>query len=91
MVVAFRGDASYYTQTDMAMIKEADRADALQIQAKMRELKAANGIEGLEQCNVPLGARKLDPARLMPEVKLVPNGWIALVGYQQNGYSYIVP
>jgi intracellular sulfur oxidation DsrE/DsrF family protein len=91
MVIAFRGDASYYTQSDLSLVKEADRADALQIQAKMRELRAANGIESLEQCNVPLASRKLDSTKIIPEVKLVPNGWIALVGYQQRGYSYIVP
>jgi intracellular sulfur oxidation DsrE/DsrF family protein len=91
MVLAFRGDASYYTQTNLAAIKEADRADALQIAAKLRELRKANGVEALEQCNVPLASRKLNPADLMQEVKLVPNGWISLVHYQERGYSYIVP
>ena len=91
MVLAFRGDASYYTQTNLSMIKEADRADALTIAAKLRELRNANGVEALEQCNVPLASRKLKPADLMQEVKLVPNGWISLANYQQKGYSYIVP
>ena len=91
MVIAFRGDASYYTQTNLSMVKEADRADALAIAAKLRELRKANGVEALEQCNVPLASRKLKPADVMQEVKLVPNGWIALVGYQEKGYSYIVP
>jgi intracellular sulfur oxidation DsrE/DsrF family protein len=91
MVIAFRGDASYYTQTKMGLIKEADRADALAIAAKLRELRKATGVESLEQCNVPLASRKLNPADLMQEVKLVPNGWIALANYQEKGYSYIVP
>jgi intracellular sulfur oxidation DsrE/DsrF family protein len=91
MVISFRGDASYYTQTNLALVKEADRADALQVAAKLRALKAASGVESLEQCNVPLASRKLNPADLMPEVKLVPNGWISLAAYQQKGYSYIVP
>ena len=91
MVLAFRGDASYYTQTNLSMIKEADRADALTIAAKLRDLRKANGVEALEQCNVPLASRKLKPADLMQEVKLVPNGWISLVTYQQKGYAYIVP
>jgi intracellular sulfur oxidation DsrE/DsrF family protein len=91
MVLAFRGDASYYTQTDLSMIKEADRADALKIAAQLRELRKASGVEALEQCNVPLASRKLKPADLMQEVKLVPNGWISLAAYQQKGYSYIVP
>ncbi|MEO5677762.1 MAG: DsrE family protein [Usitatibacter sp.] len=91
MVLAFRGDASYYTQTNLTLVKEADRADALKIAAQLRELRKASGIEALEQCNVPLAARKLKPADVMPEVTLVPNGWISLVAYQQKGYGYIAP
>lgn len=91
MVLTFRGEASWYTQTELHMVKEADRADALQIRAKLKELKAARGVESLEQCNVPLAARKLRKEAIMSEVKLVPNGWIALADYQQKGYAYIAP
>jgi intracellular sulfur oxidation DsrE/DsrF family protein len=91
MVLAFRGDASYYTQTNLSMIKDTDRADALKIAAALRELRKASGVEAIEQCNVPLASRKLKPADLMPEVKLVPNGWISLAAYQQKGYAYIAP
>jgi intracellular sulfur oxidation DsrE/DsrF family protein len=91
MVIAFRGDASYFTQTDAAMIKEADRPDAVKVAAKIKELKAANGVDGIEQCNLPLASRKLKRDAVMPEVKVVPNGWISLVAYQDRGYRYIVP
>jgi uncharacterized protein len=91
IVLAFRGDASYFTQSDMSLIKEADREDAAKIQAKIRELSAASGVAAVEQCNIPLASRKIKPANLMGEVKLVPNAWISLVEYQQKGYSYIVP
>lgn len=91
IVLGFRGDASYFTQTDMSLVKEADREDAARIQAKIRELRAANGVDAVEQCNIPLASRKINPANLMQEVKLVPNGWISMVEYQQKGYSYIVP
>ena len=91
IVVGFRNDASYYTQTNLSMIKEADRADALKIAAKIRELRKASGVESIEQCNVPLADRKLKPADVMQEVTLVPNGWIALATYQQKGYAYIAP
>ncbi len=91
IVLAFRGDASYYTQTNLALVKEADRADALKIASKLRELRKANGVEAMEQCNVPLAARKLKPTDVMQEVKLVPNGWISLVEYQRRGYGYIAP
>ena len=91
IVVTFRGDASYFTQDTLAVVKEEQRADALAVKARIRELKLANGVEGFEQCNVPLASRKLKGTDLMTEVKLVPNGWIALANYQQKGYAYIVP
>ena len=91
IVMTFRGNASYFTQTNLTAVKEADRADALKVAAKLREMKTAPGVQGIEQCNLPLADRKLLPANLMSEVKLVPNGWIALGGYQQQGYAYIAP
>jgi intracellular sulfur oxidation DsrE/DsrF family protein len=91
MVVAFRGEASYYTNTNLSLVKEADRAEALQIRAVIRNLQKATGVEGLVQCNVPLADRKLKATDVMEEVKVVPNGWIALAEYQQKGYAYIAP
>ena len=91
IVVTFRGDASYYTQDSLSAVKEADRAAALGVKAQMRELRKAQGVESFEQCNLPLEPRKLNPKDLMSEVKLVPNGWIALANYQRQGYAYIVP
>ena len=91
IVMTFRGNASYFTQTDLSGVKEPERADALKVAAKLREMRKADGVEGMEQCNLPLADRKLNPANLLPEVKLVPNGWIALGAYQQQGYAYIAP
>ena len=91
IVMTFRGNASFFTQTNLGAVKESERADALKVAAKLREMKQAPGVQGLEQCNLPLADRKLNPADLMQEVKLVPNGWIALGAYQQQGYAYIAP
>jgi len=91
IVMTFRGNASYFTQASVSNVKEADRADALKVAAKLREMKKAPGVQGLEQCNLPLADRKLKPENVMQEVKVVPNGWIALGAYQQQGYAYIAP
>ena len=91
MVIAFRGDASYYTQASLGAVKESDRADAIKIGAMIRNLRKASGVEAVEQCNVPLEPRKLKAANVMQEVKVVPNGWISLAEYQQKGYAYIAP
>ena len=91
IVMTFRGNASYFTQTNLSAVKESDRAVALRVRAKLAEMQKATGVQSLEQCNLPLADRKLKPADLMQEVKLVPNGWIALSTYQQQGYAYIAP
>jgi intracellular sulfur oxidation DsrE/DsrF family protein len=91
LVLAFRGDASYFTQTDLEKIKPQDREAAKKVAAKLREIRGASGVESLEQCSLPLPARKLKGEEVMPEVKLVGNGWISLVSYQQKGYAYIAP
>lgn len=91
IVMTFRGNASFFTQTNLTAVKEGERADALKVAAKLREMQKAPGVQGLEQCNLPLSDRKLKTADLMQEVKLVPNGWIALGAYQQQGYAYIAP
>ena len=91
IVVTFRGDASYFTQDSLAPVKETDRAEALLVKAKIREMRKSGNVESFEQCNIPLASRKLNPKDLMSEVTLVPNGWIALANYQQKGYAYIVP
>ena len=91
IVVTFRGDASFFTQDSLAVVKEADRAEALAVEARIREMRKSGEVESFEQCNLPLAPRKLNPKELMSEVQLVPNGWIALVNYQHKGYAYIVP
>ena len=91
MVLAFRGGATYYTQTELWKVKENDRAAALQIAAAIRRLRNEPGIEAMEQCNVTVSTLKLNPQALMPEVRMTQNGWISLVAYQQKGYGYIAP
>jgi intracellular sulfur oxidation DsrE/DsrF family protein len=91
IVVTFRGDASYFTQSDISKVKPEDRAEHAKVAEAIRALRKQPGVESMEQCSLPLPSRKIDKADVMPEVKVVPNGWIALVAYQQKGYAYIAP
>ncbi len=90
-VIAMRGDASYFAQSDLSKLKPEDREMGEKIAAKLKELRGAKGIDNLVQCAVSLPPRKLSPEGVMSDVKVVGNGWITLVSYQQKGYSYIVP
>ena len=43
----------------------------------------------LEICLVAVKAFHVDPSSVLPQIKKVPNGWIALIGYEAQGYSLV--
>ena len=90
-VLAFRGPATLLTQTDLSRLKPEDRETAVKIAAKLKQLRGAAGIERLDQCSIAMRGQKVDKAQVNPDVSVVENGWITLVGYQAKGYAYIAP
>ena len=90
-VLAFRGPATLLTQTDLARLKPEDRETAAKIAAKLKHLKATAGIERLDQCGIALRGQKVDKAQVNPDLTIVENSWITLIGYQAKGYAYIAP
>src|SRR6516225_8173794 len=75
-IVAFRGPATRLVQTDPEQMKPQDREMAAKIAAKIKQMSAASGIEGFEQCGV--AARELGTKvdKVLPEVRVVGNGFI---------------
>lgn len=90
-VVAFRGPATKLVQTDMDKIKAEDRPSAAKVAAKLKELSKAPGVEGFEQCAVAVRTQGTDEKKVLPEVRVVGNGFISLMAYQAKGYAYIAP
>jgi intracellular sulfur oxidation DsrE/DsrF family protein len=90
-VLAFRGPATLLTQTDLSRLKPEDRETAAKIAAKLKQLHATAGIERLDQCSIAMRGQKVERAQVNPDVTVVENGWITLVGYQAKGYAYIAP
>jgi len=90
-VLAFRGPASLLTQTDLSRFKPEDREAAAKVAAKLKQLHGIAGIERLDQCSIAMRGQKVDKAQVNPDVTIVENGWITLVGYQAKGYAYIAP
>lgn len=78
MVITFRGP-----------IVKLLTATALDSEARdlLRNLKK-NGVQ-LEACAVAMRLLKVDPAELVPEIKLVANVFNSLIGYQNKGYAMI--
>ena len=91
IVLAFRGPATRLIQTDETKIKPEDRDNAKKIAARMKELRKAPGVESFEQCSVAVRQQETKVENVLPEVKVVGNGWISLMGYQARGYAYIQP
>lgn len=79
MVVSFRGPGVRLLTT--AALNE----EALDM---IRELRK-KGVR-FEACAVAMRVFKVDPAGLIPEVKLVPNVFYSYIGYQTKGYALIV-
>jgi intracellular sulfur oxidation DsrE/DsrF family protein len=90
-VLAFRGPASLLTQTDLSRFKPEERETATKVAAKLKQLRGAAGIERMDQCSIAMRGQKVDKAQVSPDVTIVENGWITLVGYQAKGYAYIAP
>jgi intracellular sulfur oxidation DsrE/DsrF family protein len=90
-IVAFRGPATRLVQTDPEQMKPQDRQMAPKIAAKIKEMSAASGIEGFEQCAVAAREFGTKVEKVLPEVRVVGNGFISLMAYQAKGYAYIAP
>src|SRR3954447_14626698 len=90
-VIPFRGPATKLVQTDPSQIASEDRANASTIAGKIRALKVAEGITGMEQCAVAVRLAGTKQENVLPDIKVVGNGWISLMAYQAKGYGYIAP
>lgn len=90
-ILSFRGGSTKLIQTDMSKVKPEDRALATQIAAKLAEMRAAKGVDNLEQCAVAVREQGTKPENVVPAVKVVGNAWISLMAYQNRGYAYIAP
>lgn len=87
-VLAFRGPASFYVTKDRTKIPKGNEAIAEKIWAKVQEISTVSGIK-LEQCSVATGFLKIDNKTILPEINVVGNSWISLIGFQNQGYAYV--
>jgi intracellular sulfur oxidation DsrE/DsrF family protein len=90
-VLAFRGPATRLVQTDQDKIKPEDREMAAKVAARIREMSAAPGVEGFEQCAVAARQQGTKIENVLPQIRVVGNGFISLAAYQAKGYAYIAP
>ncbi|MGE5088224.1 MAG: hypothetical protein ACM3QY_03780 [Candidatus Levyibacteriota bacterium] len=90
-VLAFRGPATKLVQTDTTKIKPADLPMAAKVANKIKEMSAAHGVDGFEQCAVAVREQGTSVEKVLPQIHVVGNGFISLMAYQAKGYAYIAP
>jgi intracellular sulfur oxidation DsrE/DsrF family protein len=90
-ILAFRGPATRLVQTDEDKIKPEDRDMAAKVAAKIKELSAVHGVDGFEQCSIAVRQQGTNPEKVLPQIRVVGNGFISLMAYQAKGYAYISP
>ncbi|HEX4944938.1 MAG TPA: hypothetical protein VFV55_11335 [Usitatibacteraceae bacterium] len=90
-ILAFRGPATRLLQTDPEMIKPEFREQAAKVAQKVSQMSTAAGVEGFEQCAVAVREQGTKAEKVLPQVRVVGNGFISLMAYQAKGYAYIAP
>jgi len=87
VVVAFRGGATkFMTENDDYIVQEDLQAKA-EIHKLISEL-SKKGVK-LEQCSIALRMLGVDKKEVYPAVNVVQNGYVSLIGYQNQGYAIL--
>ncbi|WP_300671905.1 DsrE family protein [Desulfoluna sp.] len=86
-VVAFRGPAVQFI-IGKNQVKDSKQVAVFeQIAVKVRELNAL-GVK-FEACAIATGLFQVDNSAVLPEIKIVGNTFISLIGYQAQGYGTV--
>ena len=87
VAVVFHGPAVKLISTNHKDLKDSDKGALDEFANMIRQMKK-DGVK-LEVCLYALKVLGVDPATIIPEVDIVGNGFISVVGYQAQGYSVI--
>src|SRR4029078_2877848 len=79
-ILAFRGPATRLVQTDQDKIKPEDRELAAKVAAKIKELSAARGVDGFEQCSLAVRTQGTSADKVLPQIRVVGHRFILLDG-----------
>ncbi len=86
-VVGIRGKASNFFTKGIDYVIDMDLPEK-ELIAVMVEKFAARHIV-IEQCLIAAGLQHIDAADFLPQVKPVTNGYVSMIGYQSQGYSFV--
>lgn len=87
LIVAFRGGAVRLVSSNRTGFSTDEREDLGHADELIREL-AQQGVR-FEACAIATRLFHVDNASINPDVKVVGNTFISLIGYQARGYAVI--
>lgn len=86
-IVGIRGKASNFITKGSDYVLDIDLPEKKQIAAIVKKLKTLQIV--VEQCYIAAGFQEIDVADFLPEVDLVANGYVSLIGYHSQGYGLV--
>jgi intracellular sulfur oxidation DsrE/DsrF family protein len=86
-VVGFRGKASYFVTKGNDYVLEEDLGIKREVQQLVTAFKAKGIV--MEQCQIAAQLHHIEYTDFLPEVEVVQNGYISMIGYQAKGYSQV--
>lgn len=86
-VIGFRGGASRFITKEDHYVLEEQAGNKVKIQEWIRRFSQQGLV--IEQCAVAAEILDIPVEDFLPEVKIVGNGYISLIGYQAQGYSVV--
>ncbi len=86
-VVVFIGPSVKLVSKNREGFSAEDQKSLDQIAGAVKEM-SKDGIK-LELCGVAAKSFDVEPASVLPEIKVVGNGWISEIGYQAKDYSLV--
>ena len=86
-VLAFRGKASRYVTAGEDYLPPDELADKRRIEEWIARFSKAG--MALEQCAMAAELQRIELDEFMPQIEVVANGYISLIGYQNKGYAFV--
>ncbi len=86
-IIGIRGKASSFFTKGPDYVLESDLPEKKQIAALVKRLKTLN--IDMEQCLIAAGFEGIELADFLPQVELVANGYVSMIGYQSQGYGFV--
>lgn len=87
VAVVFHGAVVKLLSTDKELFSEDEWPEVEKFQNTLRQMKQ-DGVD-LQVCMYAVKVMGVDPATLLKEVEQVPNGFVAVVGYQNQGFAVV--